>query len=338
MPKKYPTVSFLIPTFNVEESLEACLKTIFNQDYPKNKIEVFIVDNYSTDKTLEIAKKYPVKILMNKVKDAQVGKRMAFDRAKGEFYSWIDADMELADKKWIKKMVAPMLDDEEIVASVCTFKLKGNETNLTKFLTINSLSPPGYSSQLDPIFRFFVPRVVDTIVEKRKGYSLCLYKPENIPTMGVGLYRKSKVQKTVKHQGNKLMELDVFAHLVELGYEKFAYVSVGVYHNFMSNLWVLVKKRWRHISRNYLGQDFERSFKWFDLKNPKDVMKIILLIIYVHLFIPELLYGIYKSIKHKTWVGLYQPIVSLIETDAIILGFVYYYLKLDLFGKDKNTS
>lgn len=334
----YPVISILIPTFNEEQNLERCLESIFNQDYPKDKIEVFVVDNYSTDDTLKVANRYPVKVLMNKVKDAQVGKRMAFDRSSGNFYSWVDADMELADKDWFKKMLKPMLIDEEIVASVCTFKIKGDESNLTKFLTMDSLGKDGYSSQLDPIFRFFVPSVIDTIVEWRDGYALCHYKPDEIPTMGLGLYRKSAVEKTVHLQGNKLMELDVFAHLVNLGYEKFAYVPVGAYHNFMPSMKVLVRKRWRHISRNYVGQTFERGFKWFDLKNPVDLFKIVFWIIYAHLIIPELVYGIYKSLKYKTWVGLYQPAVSLIETEAIMLGFVYYYLKLGLFSNNKNPS
>jgi hypothetical protein len=83
----------------------------------------------------------------------------------------------------------------------------------------------------------------------------------------------------------------------------------------------------RNISRNYLGQSFARSYTWFDLKKPRDVIKILIWVIYATLFIPELLRGIYKSIKYKTWVGLYQPIVALTETYVVMFGFVYYYIK-----------
>ena len=123
------------------------------------------------------------------------------------------------------------------------------------------------------------------------------------------------------------MDLDNIVHLVRLGYKYFAYVEVGTYHYFVPNLKTLLKKRLRNISKNYLGQDFERAYKWFDLRNPSDILKILLWIIYVHLVVPETLRGIYKSIKFRTYVGLYQPLVSLLETDVIIFGFLHYGLK-----------
>lgn len=51
-----PLVSVVIPTKNSSKTLQKCLESIRNQDY-KN-IEIIIVDNYSTDTTLEIAKRY----------------------------------------------------------------------------------------------------------------------------------------------------------------------------------------------------------------------------------------------------------------------------------------
>ncbi|MEK7526483.1 MAG: hypothetical protein AAB546_03315 [Patescibacteria group bacterium] len=142
----------------------------------------------------------------------------------------------------------------------------------------------------------------------------------------MGLFRRAAVAESVKYQGNKFMDLDNLVHLVRLGYKYFAYVDVGLYHDVTPNLKTLLKKRLRNISKNYLGQGFKRSYIWFNLKSWRDVVKIILWIIYVHLFVPELVRGIYKCIKNRTWVGMYQPVVSLLETDVIIGGFVYYYL------------
>jgi glycosyltransferase involved in cell wall biosynthesis len=51
-----PMVSIIIPTKNSTKTLATCLDSIINQFY-KN-IEIIIVDNYSTDDTLEIARKY----------------------------------------------------------------------------------------------------------------------------------------------------------------------------------------------------------------------------------------------------------------------------------------
>jgi glycosyltransferase involved in cell wall biosynthesis len=51
-----PIVSIIIPTKNSSKTLAACLDSIVNQDY-KN-IEIIVIDNHSTDSTIEIAKKY----------------------------------------------------------------------------------------------------------------------------------------------------------------------------------------------------------------------------------------------------------------------------------------
>ena len=51
-----PLVSVIIPTYNSEKTLPLCLESIKRQTY-KN-IEVIIVDNFSVDRTVDIAKRY----------------------------------------------------------------------------------------------------------------------------------------------------------------------------------------------------------------------------------------------------------------------------------------
>lgn len=45
----YPRVTVIIPAYNSQKTLEACLKSVFNQSYPVDKIEVFVIDNGSKD-------------------------------------------------------------------------------------------------------------------------------------------------------------------------------------------------------------------------------------------------------------------------------------------------
>ena len=56
-------VSVVIPTYNSERTLEKCLKSIVDQTY-KN-IEIIIVDKFSEDKTVEIAKSYGARIIQD---------------------------------------------------------------------------------------------------------------------------------------------------------------------------------------------------------------------------------------------------------------------------------
>ncbi|GAF86581.1 unnamed protein product, partial [marine sediment metagenome] len=56
-------VSIIIPTYNEEKRLPACLDSISRLDYSKEDIEVIVVDNGSTDGTREIAKSCGVEVL-----------------------------------------------------------------------------------------------------------------------------------------------------------------------------------------------------------------------------------------------------------------------------------
>lgn len=322
-----PFVSIVITTLNEEKNIASCLDSIFRQDYPKNKFEVIMVDNGSEDKTRRIAKKFNVKIITNKIRDTQVSKRIGLEKSKGELWMWFDADMRMVKRSWLKSMVKPLVEREDIVASLAGYKIKGDESPLTKFLTLESKTPFGFSSQLDPIYQFFTTPLQKTVVEKRKGYFVCEYQKDKIPAQGLGVFRKKVIKKVLRYQGNKYMDLDTIAHLVNEGYTAFAYVPNGVYHYFMPNLRTLLSKRLRNIKKNYLGQEFERSYTWFNLRNSRDLLKVFFWVLYVHLIVPELVRGVYKALKYETWVGIYQPVVSLLETDVIIIGFIFYYLK-----------
>ncbi|MCK5535852.1 MAG: glycosyltransferase family 2 protein [Bacteroidales bacterium] len=66
-----PKVSITIPCRNEENYIVKCLQSIVDSDYPKDKLEVFVCDGLSTDKTivqvLKFEEKYPfIELLLNK--------------------------------------------------------------------------------------------------------------------------------------------------------------------------------------------------------------------------------------------------------------------------------
>jgi len=103
-------VSLYIPCFNAERHIEVCIKSVLSQTYPID--EILIIDDGCTDKTIEKALKYNVKILKNKE-----NKGLAFSRNKGilkaknEFVISIDADVVL-DKKWLENLMKDFTSDK----------------------------------------------------------------------------------------------------------------------------------------------------------------------------------------------------------------------------------
>lgn len=313
---KEPKISIAIPVLNEEKNIGKILKSIFDQNYPISRLEVFVVDNGSTDKTLEIAKNFPVKILNNPVLDAQYGKMMVFNKCTGEYFTYFDADVELRNDQYFNQLLKPLLEDKSIVASFTKMYVSPSDGPLTRFLTFDSL-------QRDPIYEFFSPSIESTITSTHNGYFICTYKPSRIPPAALCLFRLTCLKRTSIAKSDKFMDLDNLAVLVASGYSQFAYVpQAGFYHHHIFSLKELIRKRLRNISRNYIPNLGRRYYTWFKSNKPLDIFKIILLIIYANLFIPALLRGIIRSFIHKDPAGLLEPIVTLIVTDTIIYGFL----------------
>ena len=76
-PEAYPMVSILVPAHNEALVLERTVKALLNFDYPEDKYEVIIINDNSTDNTVEIMSKlasiYPSKRLMCISTDNVVG-------------------------------------------------------------------------------------------------------------------------------------------------------------------------------------------------------------------------------------------------------------------------
>jgi glycosyltransferase involved in cell wall biosynthesis len=90
-----PIVSIIVPVFNVEKYLEKCLSSIAKQTL--NNIEVIIINDGSTDNSLEICKNYSSKYnnfyLFTKLNEGQgVARNYGLSKASGEYIIFVDSD------------------------------------------------------------------------------------------------------------------------------------------------------------------------------------------------------------------------------------------------------
>src|SRR3989338_8147396 len=56
--KMYPSVSILVPAYNEEKNIIPALASLINIDYPKNKLEIIVVNDGSTDNTKGIVQQF----------------------------------------------------------------------------------------------------------------------------------------------------------------------------------------------------------------------------------------------------------------------------------------
>jgi len=107
---KLQFVSVIIPTKNSEKTLEECLKSLKYQTYPKNKYEIIIIDDHSTDKTVDIAKKYRAKIITSNGPPGRQ-RNKGISKARGNIIGFIDSDC-IAKKNWIMEGVKYFISSE----------------------------------------------------------------------------------------------------------------------------------------------------------------------------------------------------------------------------------
>lgn len=108
MPTKLLTLSIVIPVYNEQRYLAACLESIKNQSLKPN--EVIVVNNNSTDKSVQIARRFSfVKIINEPKQGVPFARSRGFDIAKGDIIARIDADSCLPTD-WLKRVAQKFAD------------------------------------------------------------------------------------------------------------------------------------------------------------------------------------------------------------------------------------
>lgn len=109
---KYPFVSLLVVNFNGKDILGTCLPSLFNMDYPKDKYEVIVVDNGSTDGSIEFLKgHYPkINVVQNKKNLGYVGINEGIKFCKGKYIYFLNNDLTL-EKSCLRYLVQEIEND-----------------------------------------------------------------------------------------------------------------------------------------------------------------------------------------------------------------------------------
>lgn len=143
-----PTVSVLIPAHNEEVVIEGTLKAMVEIEYPKDKLEVILINDNSSDRTGAIADSYAshysfLKVLHNSPYEAGKGKSGALNQglkiARGEYIVVYDADNR-PEKKAVYNLVSALDRDPEAGAVIGKFRVMNAERNLlTRFINIETI-------------------------------------------------------------------------------------------------------------------------------------------------------------------------------------------------------
>lgn len=110
-----PEISIIIPAKNEGDNIEKCLKGIFSQNIDK-KYEVIVIDSGSTDGTLEIVRRYPVRLEEIRPEEFDHGstRNLGAKLSRGNYIATIVADAYPANNDWLRWLIAPFEEDGEV--------------------------------------------------------------------------------------------------------------------------------------------------------------------------------------------------------------------------------
>lgn len=292
-----PKISIIIPVKNMENSIEELLNSIMQLDYPKDKMEVIIVDGGSNDGTLKIASKYPVKILREEGKGPNYGRNIGIKASTGDICAFTDGDCILP-RDWLKKIVEEINDED--VGCV------GGSVFVAECLKDNIIAKYADES---------IMRIMPIAKSKEKANEVKLFKHLATCNMAV----KRKVIEEIGGFENDLKvfeDIDLIVKICSKGYKVLRSPEIYVWHKHRESVWKLIKQTF----------NYGRGAFAFLKKRPKEhiskmyMIGIIAFSVYLIMMITGLTMAINGSI---TLIFM----VSAITLTAYVLDMIYYIVK-----------
>ncbi|MBA3064387.1 glycosyltransferase family 2 protein [Candidatus Woesearchaeota archaeon] len=315
--KKFPLVSVVVPAYNEEDVILETLESVIGLDYPKNKLDIIIVNDGSTDSTKDVAEKfidkhkgYDIKLINQANQGKWVALNNALKIAKGEFFTCLDADSSV-EKAALKKML-PYFTDNNVAAVLPLIKIKNPKGILQKIQCY------------EYIVNFFYKKIMSSLN--------CIH----VTPGPFGVYRKDIINKIGGfRQGHNTEDMEIAFRLQKHQYKIIQLLNVNVYTYAPSSLknFYFQRNRWNKGSIlnvwDYRKMIFRKEYGDFGILQMPMVlcagfiaMTIIILVLFYNVFKP-----MFNSLHNLSLVDfdIFSFIANL-NLNLNLLDFNYYKL------------
>lgn len=320
-----PSIDVLIPTLNEEKNLKLCLDAIVKQNYPKNKIRITIIDGGSTDSTVDIAKGYGCRVLINEEVLAEPGIYKGIENSDCDLCCVLAVDNIIANNKdFFLKMVKPFLE-MDVTGAFPKVIFSEDEPSINKYINYRA----------EPFSEFIYGKACNSrtfkdiykIKYETEDYIIYDFKTNDFPLLALAqglIIDKNKFKRDPK---SKYDDIQPIISIIERS-EDIAYVKTAkIFHYQIMSIKSFIKKfEWR-VKNNLEGTRMSGS----KMRRSYNFKKYLWLIYSLSLILP-LFYSIYQIISTRKKFFIYHFITNTLLLFIIPLTFI----KLKL-GKAKKT-
>lgn len=133
-------VSIIIPVFNAQKTIQRAIDSVLNQDFPQKDFKLIVVNDGSTDKTLEILKSYgkKIKIINQQNQGAVKAANRGLEESQSKYLIKIDSD-DYFKPNILKEMAAILDKKPEIDFIYCDYYEKFPQGKLKIISTKNNI-------------------------------------------------------------------------------------------------------------------------------------------------------------------------------------------------------
>jgi glycosyltransferase involved in cell wall biosynthesis len=261
-------ISIVIPTFNSQFRISKCLESIQKQFLQNLELELIIVDDNSSDKTIEKVKDFNFKnykIIKSGKNDIEYSKWIGIQNCEGEFIFFIDDDNYLCDENQLDKSVSHLRAHAK-TKGVQSWKFEINPTLslADKYAAIYGINDPFvyYLGKQDKISYFDESWILPgKILSETDSTILLEFKESEIPTIGSQGFMCRRSDIFLNKDYEKFYHMDFAIDNVSEGKIQICMLKNSVLHLHAQNFRVFFKKINRNISLFYKNRH-NRKFKY----------------------------------------------------------------------------
>ncbi len=128
-----PTVSVVVPAYNAAATIDDCVRSLFELRYPEGRLELLVIDNGSTDGTLETLRGWNGRIGIGHERRRGPGaaRNAGLRAARSELVAFTDADC-VVDPGWLEHLV-PVLEDPSVGIAGGTIRARPPANEIERF-------------------------------------------------------------------------------------------------------------------------------------------------------------------------------------------------------------
>jgi glycosyltransferase involved in cell wall biosynthesis len=264
-PQATPPVTVILPVLNGEKLLPKCLGSLKAQDYPWSKLRLIVVDDDSTDATVQVAKRFGARVLRSGHRHIERSKAIGLKAATTELILFIDADNYLASPTWLSEAVAALQGDPTLVAAQSArFRYDPADPAANRYCSLMGINDPMayYLGKRDRLTAWEDDwRLLGQVLEDRGAWWKLRFSPGAVPTIGSqGFLTRRSLLKKASHWPT-FFHMDANVELIAQGHTDYALLKQPVGHDHCATTAAFIKKCRRNLDLFFEHRHL-RKFTW----------------------------------------------------------------------------